>query len=158
MSGTTNSWDEEAIGLYFLFGHDRWVPSGTNTDTLAFKVRFETLVAGGSINGDELLKQIPAGLRNKFDIEARTQRGFKFEWKDTANEAWHIHGHEADAGAKSGHIGGKGWTCRISYGRYWLVPVMIVSKFPPTHTNYQPPTMWTKNKNMMGDTHVPLTT
>lgn len=158
MSGTTNPWDEEAIGLYFLFGHDRWVPSGTNTDTLAFKNRFETLVAGGSINGDDLLKQIPAGLRNKFDIEARTQRGFKFEWKDTSNEDWHIHGHEADAGAKSGHIGGKGWTCRISYGKYWLVPVMIISAFPSTHPNYQPPTMWTVNKKKMGDTHVPLTT
>jgi hypothetical protein len=67
--------DVEASGLYFLFGHDRWVTAGSNTDTSAFKTRFETLVTGGSMNGDDLLKQIPAGMRNKFDIEARTQRG-----------------------------------------------------------------------------------
>jgi hypothetical protein len=96
MSGTASDDDEEAIGLYFLFGHDLWTTSGNNTDTAAFKTRFETLVAGGSIKGDDLLKQIPSGMTNKFDIEARTQQGFKFEWKDTANMSWHIHGHEAD--------------------------------------------------------------
>jgi hypothetical protein len=160
MSGTTNDDDEEAIGLYFLFGHDLWVPTGTNTDTSAFKTRFETLVVGGSVNGDDLLRQIPAGLRNKFDIEARTQRGFKFEWQDTAHEEWHIHGHEADAGAKSGHIGAKGWTCRVSYGprgKYMLIPIAIVSTFPPNHANYKPPTMWTANRNKVGDSHLPLT-
>jgi hypothetical protein len=96
-------------------------------------------------------------LRNKFDIEARTQRGFKFEWNDTAGVLWHMHGHEPDAGAKAGHIGAKGWTCRVSYDKYWLVPVVISSAFPPGHANFQPPTMWTANKKKVGDTHVPLT-
>ena len=159
MSGTTSDDDEEAIGLTFLFGHDRWVPSGTNTDTPAFKIRFETLVAGGSIDGDALMKQIPSGLANKFEIEARTQRGFKFEWNDTAGVPWHVHGHEPDAGAKAGHIGAARWICRISYNnKFWLVPAMIVSNFPDGHANFQPPTMWTpsKNKNKARDTHVPL--
>jgi Bacterial toxin 30 len=156
MSVTTGN-DDEAIGLYFLFGHDLWVPSGGNTDTSAFKIRFETLVVGGSINGEDLLKQIPADLRNKFDIEARTQRGFKFEWQDTANVSWHVHGHESDAGAKSGHLGAKGWTCRIRYDdKYWLLPVMPNPQFRQGHAKHQPPTMWTQNKKKMGDTHLPL--
>jgi hypothetical protein len=33
MSGMTLDDDVEAIGLYFLFGHDRWATAGNNMDT-----------------------------------------------------------------------------------------------------------------------------
>jgi hypothetical protein len=147
---------EAAIGLYGLFGIDRWVSFGANTDIPALKNRFQTLLRGATINGADLLQAIPAGLTNTFAIEARTQRGFKFEWRDTAGVGWH--GHEADAGAGAGHLGAAGWTRRVNCGKLWLLPTEQISAFPVGHANYAAPTHWKPiNRNRIGDTHVPLT-
>jgi hypothetical protein len=110
-----------AIGLADLFGKDQWVPTGGANPT---RPHFEALRNGGQINADALLAVIPTGLSNTFEIESRTQRGFKFAW-NSGEQDWLVWGHEADAGAAAGHAGAAGWTVRIREGNRFLMAQQV---------------------------------
>lgn len=103
----------DAIGLADLFGRGEWQPTGMIRDTAHTKSQFQALLRAGhmvaGVNYVELMSAIPYGLVDQFEIERRSQRGFKFEWEDAQGVAWHVHGHEPDAGALAGHAGGQGW-------------------------------------------------
>ncbi|WP_273048951.1 hypothetical protein [Pseudoalteromonas sp.] len=137
-------------GLAGLFGLDQWVPTGAPILTRA---DFQNLLHGGRIDADQLMGVIPAGLQNTFDIGPRTQRGFKFEWGD-----WHVHGHEADAGAQAGHVGGAGWVVRIRNGNQWLLSEPLVSVHPDDHLKYFEPRNWASANGQFAreHSHIPL--
>lgn len=142
-------------GLPTLFGLDQWIPTGTPDPSRA---DFEALLQDGRIEANALMAVVPAGLDNLFEIEPRTQRGFKFEWKDTLGQRWHVHGHEPDTGAASGHVGAGQWVVRIQNGPEWLMSTPITSNFPPGHKNYQPPKVWSKarGEEAIARSHIPL--
>jgi hypothetical protein len=152
-----------SIGLTALFGDDLWVPTGVNMLTVACRNAFLGLIAGGQINSNgtcaNILALIPANTPNTFEFEPRCQRGFKFVWNDLNNILWQVHGHEADAGAAFGHVGGAGWTCRIRSGQDYLMSVPWTSPFPTSHANYLAPTSWKSgNSNwVIQHSHIPLT-
>lgn len=139
-------------GLADLFGADEWVPTG-GAPTAA---DFERLLNANSIDLNALLQTIPTGTPNTFQFEPRSQRGFKFEWP-----GWHIHGHEPDAGAQAGHVGGAGWIVRIqnTTTKEYLLSDTLISNFQPGHANYKPPTNWAKatTDTTRGRSHIPLT-
>ncbi|MCG7534150.1 hypothetical protein [Pseudoalteromonas sp. OOF1S-7] len=137
-------------GLAGLFGLELWVPTGAPNPTRA---DFQNLLNGGTINADQLMAVIPAGLENTFEIGPRTQRGFKFEWGN-----WHVHGHEADAGAHAGHVGGAGWIVRIRDGNQWLLSQPLISDHPVGHVNYFAPTSWAAANGQFAraHSHIPL--
>ena len=62
----------------------------------------------GAIRVVDLLQLIPQNEGNTFKPETRITRGFKFEWLN-----WHVHGHEPDTGAATGHAGARSWVVRI---------------------------------------------
>ncbi|MGB0944642.1 MAG: hypothetical protein ACPGUE_19705 [Marinomonas sp.] len=139
----------QRLGLTDLFGLDQWVPTGGAPTRQDFK----NLINAGRINADQLMSIIPAGLKNTFEIEPRSQRGFKFEWGN-----WHVHGHEPDVGAQAGHVGGAGWVVRIKDGNDWLLSQTLVSNFPVNHANYTAPRDWARanNATVRASSHIPL--
>jgi hypothetical protein len=132
MPGKTRSTTvQRSIGLAELFGHDEWeagggrAPTGAIQNTVATTAAFAGLRAGGSIDAALLVAQVPAGCQNDFEIESRTQRGFKYSWNDTNGVAWLVWGHEPDAGAALGHVGGNQWSVRIRRGNQFLMSATI---------------------------------
>lgn len=158
----------EAVGLASLFGLDLWVPLGVPRSTIATKSNFQTVVnlaSGRCAAGPSavnLMALIPHGTRNTFEIEPRSQRGFKFEWQDVNGVQWHVHGHEPDAGAQLGHVGAGGWIVRINYRpanrAFWLLSRPLISNFPASHPNYAPPANWSNSNSqvVMANSHIPL--
>lgn len=151
-----------AEGLADLFGMDLWQPTGLDRSTSDLKYRFQCLVVGGQIDGhgncNNILGLIPRDVLNTFEIEPRSQRGFKFVWKDTNGVLWEVHGHEQDAGAAAHYVGAVGWTCRIKCGDYYLMSEEWRSDFPETHANYLPPTAWKKGRGnwIIAHSHIPI--
>ncbi len=76
-------------------------------------------------NTKTLLIRIPFGTPDTFEFEPRSQRGFKFDWTDASNTAWHVHAHEPDQGAQAGHAGGLTWVVRIRKNQDWLLSARI---------------------------------
>ncbi len=137
-------------GLADLFGLDQWVPAGIVAPT---RNDFNNLLNAGRINANQLMALIPAGLDNTFEIGPRSQRGFKFVWGN-----WHVHGHEPDAGAQVGHIGGAGWVVRIREGNQWLLSQPMIGVFPMGHPDYVAPRNWAAANGQFAQahSHIPL--
>jgi hypothetical protein len=131
---------QRLIGLAALFGGDEWdaggtrAPTGAVQTTAATSLAFENLRNNGQIDAAALVALIPAACHNTFEVEARTQRGFKYDWLDGNGVAWRVWGHEPDAGAPAGHAGAAGWTVRIRRnGNRFLMSQQVV---PPQGNAY----------------------
>jgi hypothetical protein len=149
---------QRMIGLAELFGQDEWnaggtrAPAGAVAATLATRTAFANLRAAGQIDAAALVGEVPVGCANTFEIEPRSQRGFKYQWNDTNGTAWTVWGHEADAGAALGHVGGAGWTVRIRNGNHFLMAATIN---PPVGVPYDWATATTPIR--IAASHIPLT-
>jgi hypothetical protein len=124
-------------GLADMFGADQW--AGTGGVRNHTRNEFENLRVGNRISWVGLAGLIPATCANSFAFEPRSQRGFKFEWTDPDGGIWHVHGHEPDAGAAAGHVGGAGWVVRIKNGQDWLLSqtyTMVVPGSPNRNVDW----------------------
>ncbi|WP_437806037.1 hypothetical protein [Sorangium sp. So ce1078] len=154
----------QSEGLYALFGLDEWGPGGTRAPRGAVRstqdtsTAFEGLRVNGQIDAAQLVAEVPTGTNNVFEIEARTQRGFKYQWTDLDGVEWTVWGHEPDAGAAAGHVGAQDWTVRIQQKVPTKQPKFLMNETirPPQGK----PCDWNNPRRsaQVVASHIPLTT
>jgi hypothetical protein len=149
--------DAPYLFLDFVSDRGRWTPSGgAATDVASYKLKFETLVKGGtaidgSNNCQDLMRIVPDHTPDTFDARGRTQNGFKFEWVGTDGSRWTVHAHEPDHEAPNKSLSSRNWIARIRYVEagsntiFWmrnsLEPAKQINK-----TTSQPARSWVPDK------------
>ncbi len=106
------------------------------------------------MQASRVMKIIPKQCENKFKLEERTKRGFKFEWHDKEETSWTVWGHEPDAGAAKDYVGSQRWILRVGCGTKYLMAneVEITQKPPHQYSFWAQP----KGEKRLALSHIPL--